>query len=995
MIQNVALHSKTLGFKSWSGQSQHFLYTTVQSVFRKGKYCSVGVAVCLFQHPRCGRGQVIVQILGTLFSFQGKEKAREFRWTNKAPPGYQIWKPLVPTDRQYNLTKWGKIHETTMFGKTSIDLELHLQMQMVFTNPIELVTCADFFEPPEQYSMYVGRDTHLSHKCVVLVMLQIEFAHWMPVPCQKPLTKMVACEKVKHAPEGQKIHSQGCPHHHVIFDNYCVQIFRSPSPTNTTVSQYILKHFFPEEVSSFLWQVKLSEVNGSETRKVGFPQNIFECKSGAFVNTISLLDGKHSCGENDTSDEHFSHSNVTEWLAGLNLISSCPQNMFKGKDTKCYSFVEERVTKPKQTDIKLKNISCKSYSQESYYFFNHCFYTHNKEGHLMFCSNGEHLQNCHYFQKRKYDFQCSGKYKCPSSYCISFVNVCDGKWDCPHGEDEQQCHLLDCSRKLKCKLSNRCAHLLDTCDGFKDCILGDDEAMCDLPHGIRIPTTCFGLNYGITCYNCSSVVSFFEQLKDSIPYVCVAIINSLDAAPIRLLSLLFRKTILEFPGNNITHICVFKHSNKGIQFVLYLNLFWNNISVLHENCFGKMSTLLTLILVRNRISTIKMHSFLHLSALTCLNLANNKLTEIGPHTFHGTKALTFLNVSQEHKFSLTHWSAFSDSNSNIFVVTADYHLCCVAHQMCSAAPAWPGACHRMFYTATIAILSWVCTIIAILLCTCCIFGSQFTVQDKKTENKQGSGYHVITNIMYITVLCYAITNIFLLVCDTVFDIHFIGAKFAARGNAFCTVIGPAKLLLETTTILSIIILVISRYSVTVYPLSSPFREIEFVHKIRLRTVIIISCSVFSFSFAYSYQPEFHLLSMPLCFMHLNFRHTHTNLVMSGCYAGLSVVACFLITTFSALMIMSFDDAEFTENNILQTRKRKQRKAMIKNTCVSITVNISSLLTLAVTMLVFIFLKNIHSALWVSVVVIPMCFILNILILNFKNCCRLICASCVK
>ena len=35
-----------------------------------------------------------------------------------------------------------------------------------------------------------------------------------------------------------------------------------------------------------------------------------------------------------------------------------------------------------------------------------------------------------------------GTLKCPDSYCIPLVYQCDGKWDCPNGEDEVECGEL-------------------------------------------------------------------------------------------------------------------------------------------------------------------------------------------------------------------------------------------------------------------------------------------------------------------------------------------------------------------------------------------------------------------------------------------------------------------------------------------------------------------------------------------------------------------------
>ena len=64
------------------------------------------------------------------------------------------------------------------------------------------------------------------------------------------------------------------------------------------------------------------------------------------------------------------------------------------------------------------------------------------------CRNGAHLYNCTHFQ-------CSEYFKCPMSYCIPFDLICNGKWDCPLGNDEMNCHMFSCPNLFKCKNQTR------------------------------------------------------------------------------------------------------------------------------------------------------------------------------------------------------------------------------------------------------------------------------------------------------------------------------------------------------------------------------------------------------------------------------------------------------------------------------------------------------------------------------------------------------------
>ena len=67
-----------------------------------------------------------------------------------------------------------------------------------------------------------------------------------------------------------------------------------------------------------------------------------------------------------------------------------------------------------------------------------CVYDHDcDDEYIIHCANGFHLLKCEHAY-------CVGRFKCPSSYCISFDYVCNKVCDCPHCEDESICRKLLC-----------------------------------------------------------------------------------------------------------------------------------------------------------------------------------------------------------------------------------------------------------------------------------------------------------------------------------------------------------------------------------------------------------------------------------------------------------------------------------------------------------------------------------------------------------------------
>ena len=93
--------------------------------------------------------------------------------------------------------------------------------------------------------------------------------------------------------------------------------------------------------------------------------------------------------------------------------------------------------------------------------------------------------------------------KCPKFYCIPWNYVCDGKWDCPLGEDEVTNDICYkdgfCKGLYKCLNSKLCISPGNICDNFSECPYNDDELFCDLMF-VYCPLKCTCLLYGITSF---------------------------------------------------------------------------------------------------------------------------------------------------------------------------------------------------------------------------------------------------------------------------------------------------------------------------------------------------------------------------------------------------------------------------------------------------------------------------------------------------------------
>ncbi len=108
------------------------------------------------------------------------------------------------------------------------------------------------------------------------------------------------------------------------------------------------------------------------------------------------------------------------------------------------------------------------------------------------CRNAAHLKGCMMYS-------CPSFFKCPSAYCVPLYAVCNGKFDCPNGEDEGNCENISCPGLLLCRHDNVCIHPNDVWSGRVKCPVSmDDKA---LRYTGACPDMCECLGNGMMCTN--------------------------------------------------------------------------------------------------------------------------------------------------------------------------------------------------------------------------------------------------------------------------------------------------------------------------------------------------------------------------------------------------------------------------------------------------------------------------------------------------------------
>ncbi len=466
--------------------------------------------------------------------------------------------------------------------------------------------------------------------------------------------------------------------------------------------------------------------------------NLFECEHGVHISAQLLCDGRIDCQNNKADEANCSsrrtlnESHSTQRTGKLQ--SHCSDLMYTLADKSCAMYDQTDIKNHVSTNLPAKQLfsNCKNGPKVNILFQNDLFANcaseaddepilssllkHHlyfpckvssqlpcKEGHtkcynltsiciyilnvyefLYPCRNGGHLENCH-------SFQCNMMFKCHFSYCVPWSYVCDGKQDCPSGNDERFENICGnmflCADMYKCRRTIQCVHLGDVCDDTKDCAFGDDEYSCELNH-MTCPTGCHCLLFGIKCQDITLGSTFYHQHYPHI-YLSVSFSNIVPLATMMAkFPLLVYLTLIE---SRIKDICSTIQSDK----VLSADISFNQLKVISNLCFALPVKLKSLNLSHNHIYTLQRKAFFNLTSIHILSLSSNPLSNISADFFlkiPNIKLLSMRNISTHH-FNADSFLQFE----MVMIDATDFHVCCVVPSQanCTSEVPWHTPCNSL------------------------------------------------------------------------------------------------------------------------------------------------------------------------------------------------------------------------------------------------------------------------------------------------------------
>ena len=297
-----------------------------------------------------------------------------------------------------------------------------------------------------------------------------------------------------------------------------------------------------------------------------------------------------------------------------------------------------------------------------------CVYDHDCDDNYTYhCFNGFHLLKCEHMY-------CVGRFKCPSSYCISLAHICNKVCDCPNCEDEKICSKLLCPGMV---------------------LIGQPES------GLRCSKEVRSLKYSL---NLRQIIHKKDvNTIDDFP-VFIHLEHVINIGQFILAPEVVVYCEIWYSNHISTNVRVF-HRMISVRRLLLPH---NGIQKVPDSMFAVMSQLIVLDLSHNLIKHLPQIMLCTLQKLQYISLHHNLIAELPAHLFIYTPDMQVLllesnNFKQE---SVTIGASFP----LLYRLSSDIpRLCCVFERVKSCSPPFPSflSCSNFITSTGLIVLSWI------------------------------------------------------------------------------------------------------------------------------------------------------------------------------------------------------------------------------------------------------------------------------------------------
>ncbi len=708
--------------------------------------------------------------------------------------------------------------------------------------------------------------------------------------------------------------------------------------------------------------------------------NLFICQRNIAISVFFQCDGVSDCAEGDVSDEEDCKcTNTTAYNSKCKLPSStgsrvqCSGFYFLSRDHTCVPFVPAvKHLISTKTDVHNNQASqscCLSndifangddallrfcisrgtlpcrFERKCFEVHDICVYKMDKSGQLEPCQMGDHIQECK-------KFSCSRMAQCPAYYCIPSSYQCNGKWDCPSGEDEstELCSTTrQCGNMFKCRKTSICVHLSETCDGNHDCPHHDDELSCLEP--------CVSI---CQCYmaaiQCSSVILSGVNLDKIMTYHAAVLTNVSVASSSHQISSNIRHLVIEY--STIEYVC---EAVSKLLKAKYISLKQNSISSIQDPCFSNLRHLNILKLDFNLLTVIPKSCFPKRSKLSLLNLTENPLVDIDPDAFDNLIEITLLSCFHSQLTSVAE-DLFADTPV-LAIETDNYVICCFVKNStkCTRAIPWYLHCKNILPSISSEI-----SYITNFVCSVFLNGlSLILINYFPNKPGESGAYDIIMKVTNAAHILLSLSLIFISAASKFYSGVFVNFEYAWKSNVLCFVLSSLLLFHNIFYPALAVVSTRGRLMVVKYPLESKFKDVSFIKKVIGVLTTSASAVVLGFSLIFWWTAG-HVPS-ELC---VPFVDPTDTVVFVPVLSLLNLVfQCAVIITVTTTYVLLVKNLKDHEETIQKTTNRKKSHGpIICQIIIDITSKTLSWIPISVVFITALFLPEYPSQM------LPWCFV---------------------
>ena len=306
-------------------------------------------------------------------------------------------------------------------------------------------------------------------------------------------------------------------------------------------------------------------------------------------------------------------------------------------------------------------------AREYFYLDRLCVYDHDCDDNYFYhCFNSFHLLKCEHIY-------CVGRFKCPSSYCISFDHICNKVCDCPYCEEESICSKLLCPGMV----------LIE-----------------QMGSGLKCSTQVAALKYG---QNLRQVIHSNE--------ICIT-----DDFPVFI---------------HLEEVVNLSHYILTPEVVVYCEILYSNVSDVDVHILQRMVSVRRLLFPYNRIQKVYDSMFVSMSPLIVLDLSHNLIKYLPKSTLCSLYNLQY--ISLHHNLIAELQVSIFVNNPNVQVLLMESNsldpqsviidgylpslyrfssdiprLCCAFETVAFCSPPFPlfVSCHNLITSALLILLGW-------------------------------------------------------------------------------------------------------------------------------------------------------------------------------------------------------------------------------------------------------------------------------------------------